>query len=270
MFASKEVFELKKVSSVIAGRSPWLLLESDTIRDIVPAIADQTVITWGLRKKIGDTLLYQAESGNLVKVVLMAGIENSIFQGSLLVDEDQLKKHFPAGATPDLMLINGPGELQAPIAERLEYLLGNYGLSAIPAQYRLAAFNRVENTYLSVFMILGGLGVIIGIFGLGIVLLKTTYERKREIAVYQAIGIPNRTLKKLLVYEYLAILFMGSFAGIISAIYGLIPILDNPEQLPLLQLSVIMAVIWLTGIIWILLPTRKILSGNLITLLREE
>jgi ABC-type antimicrobial peptide transport system permease subunit len=119
-------------------------------------------------------------------------------------------------------------------------------------------------------MILGGLGVIIGIFGLGIVLLKTTYERKREIAVYQAIGIPNRTLKKLLVYEYLAILFMGSFAGIISAIYGLIPILDNPEQLPLLQLSVIMAVIWLTGIIWILLPTRKILSGNLITLLREE
>jgi ABC-type antimicrobial peptide transport system permease subunit len=56
------------------------------------------------------------------------------------------------------------------------------------AAERLQSFNEVENTYLDVFTLLGGLGVILGVAGLGILLLRNVRDRKGEIATCLAIG----------------------------------------------------------------------------------
>lgn len=42
---------------------PWMSLKKQLPGGLVPAIADQTVIQWGLMMKVGDTLLYQQETG---------------------------------------------------------------------------------------------------------------------------------------------------------------------------------------------------------------
>ena len=53
---------------------------------------------------------------------------------------------------------------------------------------RLAEFHRVENTYLSTFQALGGLGLLLGTVGLGAVLLRNALERRRELALLEAVG----------------------------------------------------------------------------------
>ena len=53
----------------------------------------------------------------------------------------------------------------------------DFGADATGTAERLAQFHRVENTYLSTFQALGGLGLILGTMGLATVLLRNVLER---------------------------------------------------------------------------------------------
>lgn len=85
-------------------------------------------------------------------------------------------RQFPAIAGWRVFLIYGPLEAAGP----LEEALSNYGFDAQPAAERLAAYHRVENTYLSTFQALGGFGLL-GTLGLAaVLLLRNALERRRS------------------------------------------------------------------------------------------
>ena len=48
---------------------------------------------------------------------------------------------------------------------------------------RLQDLQRVENTYLSIFQGLGGLGLLLGTAGLAVVIARNVMERAREFAL---------------------------------------------------------------------------------------
>ena len=77
----------------------------------------------------------------------------------------------------------------------IEDALTDFGADAIGTAERLAAFHRVENTYLSTFQTLGGLGLLLGTVGLATVLLRNALERRRELALLGAVGLPARPLR---------------------------------------------------------------------------
>ena len=58
---------------------------------------------------------------------------------------------------------------RAQVAPALEGTLGDYGFDAETSDQRLAAFFAVQNTYLSTFQSLGGLGLLLGTFALAAV-----------------------------------------------------------------------------------------------------
>ncbi|MFH1937138.1 MAG: ABC transporter permease, partial [Bacteroidota bacterium] len=154
-FDSLGAFRLVNTLPDVDQEHPWLTLRREISPGVIPAFADQTVITWGLRKKVGDTLLYHNETGEELHVILMGGLDNSIFQGHILVSDSLLKNRFPSISGTRIMLVDGPFASRKEIADRLQELFLDYGLVAVPVSDRLAEFNSVENTYLSVFMILG-------------------------------------------------------------------------------------------------------------------
>ncbi len=262
-------FENLDVSS--SKEHPWLELNKQLAPGIIPAYADQTVITWGMQKKIGDTLLYTDESGKQLKVKLMGGLGNSVFQGNILISAELFRQYFPSVGGSKTMLVSGDFIHQTEISQRLEYLLQDYGMVVTPASEKLAQFNSVENTYLTVFMMLGGLGIIIGTIGLGIVLLRNLNERKREIALYQAIGFKRNYIFKLIFIENLFILFAGIGIGTLSALAGILPSFFSPTfQLPSTFLIIIILIILLNGLLWIYYPVKSALRKNLIEALRKE
>jgi len=224
-----------------------------------------------MQKKIGDTLLYTDESGKQLKIKLMGGLGNSVFQGNILISAELFRQYFPSVGGSKTMLVSGDFIHQTEISQRLEYLFQDYGLVVTPASEKLAQFNSVENTYLTVFMMLGGLGIIIGTIGLGIVLLRNLTERKREIALYQAIGFKRNYIFKLIFTENLFILFAGIGIGTLSAFAGILPSFFSPTfQLPSTFLLFIILIILLNGLVWIYFPIKSALRKNLVEALRKE
>jgi putative ABC transport system permease protein len=271
LFNSSKSFTFKQLINDAQVESPWLYLEKTLDDHVIAAYADQSVITWGLKKEIGDTLMYKSESGQEIKIVLAGGLENSIFQGNLLLSDSLLIQFFPSSATSNLMLIDGPQLTNSLVADTLEYLFRDMGMVVIPTADKLNSFNQVENTYLSVFIILGGLGVVLGVFGLGIILLKDTYERRRELALYQAIGINKKLIFKLLTLEYFFLLMLGTGLGLIASLAGILllpgaSILTMPWGIIIL----IMLLVYIAGMAWIFIPARQMIRQNLITNLRME
>ena len=270
-FDALGAFRLVNALSEVDPDHPWLTLSREISPGVIPAFADQTVITWGLRKKVGDTLQYLDEAGKELRVKLMGGLDNSIFQGYILISDSLLKNRFPSISGTRIMLVDGPFAGQKEIANRLQELFVDYGLVAVPASDRLAEFNSVENTYLSVFMLLGALGVLIGTIGFGIILWRNNLERARELALYTALGFRKKFIRNMLMIEYLLILLAGMFLGIIGAVAGILPSLISPAyQMPGGFLLVILLVIWISGAVWILIPAQHVFKRDLTQILREE
>jgi ABC-type antimicrobial peptide transport system permease subunit len=250
---------------------PWTGLIRDCGKGIIPAFADQSVITWGLGKKIGDTVVYYDESGNPLYLKLVGGLENSLFQGSILIADSLFQIFFPSVRGSNVMLVDGPATAAQNIRDRLETLFIDFGMVVSLAADKLAAFQSVQNTYLSVFMILGGLGILIGTIGFGFLILRNILERRTELALMSAIGFRRKDIFRMLLAENFLILLAGMSTGLIAAFAGIIPELFSPEyQIPFLFLTGVLLVIGISSFFWIWFPARNILKKNLIRILQEE
>ena len=74
---------------------------------------------------------------------------------------------------------------------------------------RLAEFHRVENTYISTFQTLGGLGLLVGTIGLAAVLLRNVLERRRELALLGAVGYRRAHVFAIVLAENVLLLVWG-------------------------------------------------------------
>ncbi len=270
-FTARNAFSFAGILKGVDPGDPWTELRKTYDVGVIPAFADQTVITWSLKKKIGDTLRYLNEEGDLLKLVLAAGLDNSIFQGNILIGREHFAKNFPSAGGASVMLLDvPPGRMEA-VSGELERGLNDYGIELTSTSRRLARFNAVQNTYLAVFMVLGGLGVIIGTIGLGIVIARNLLERKEELALLAAVGFSRKHLGRLVMAENLLLLATGLVVGILAAFIGILPSLLSPAFA--LQGSF---VIWLvvgvllSGLVWVWLPVRSMLGRPLAMSLRNE
>jgi ABC-type antimicrobial peptide transport system permease subunit len=239
--------------------------------DEVPAIGDENSILWALGKKVGDTLDYKDERGRLFRLRLVGSVANSVLQGNLIIDEAEFLKRFPGESGYRMFLIDAPSNSTTLVATALTRALQDAGLELTPAVERLNAFNAVQNTYLSTFQVLGGLGLLLGSAGLGIVVLRNIQERRGELALLLAVGFRRRTLRWLVLSEHGALLGLGLAVGTGAAVVAVTPALLSPAaQIPYGTLALTLAGILLNGLAWAWVATRLALRGRLLDALRNE
>jgi ABC-type antimicrobial peptide transport system permease subunit len=249
---------------------PWQCLDMTTTNGI-PAIADQTVIEWGLGKSVGDTLDYVDEHGATFTVVLAAGLENSILQGNVLIAEQEFMRRFPSAGGTQVLLVDAPPTRASDFAHTLQTQLQDLGIEVQSAADRLALFTTVQNTYLAVFLALGGLGVLLGSIGIGVVVMRNALERRGELAALRAIGFSRRRIARLLVEEHALLLALGLACGVIAALVAVLPAIRSPGfAVPYGALLLALAAILANGMIWILAAARTAVRGDLIAALRDE
>jgi ABC-type antimicrobial peptide transport system permease subunit len=202
---------------------------------------------------------------------LIAGLANSVFQGNVIISEKDFLKKYPSVNGHRLFLIDTDGTEANRAAGRLSWALADLGFDVTPTSKRLMAFNAVENTYLSIFLILGGFGVVLGTLGIGIVVFRSTMERRQELALMRAVGLSHRTLKTLMIKEHLFLLTMGALCGAAASFFAALPVWLAPgSQAPVLTIMVIFILVIGSGALWTILATRMVLSQNLISALQTE
>jgi len=252
---------------------PWQLLNRKykSKEIIIPAIADQSTIQWALDKKVGDTLDYMDENGNRFRIQLVGGLANSILQGNIIIAEEEFIQRYPSEVGYRLLLIDATEERLKEVSQTLERAGRNYGLELTPATERLAAFYAVENTYLEIFQLLGGLGMLLGSVGLALVVIRNVMERRGELAMLRAVGMERGDLVKLLLYEHWWLLVMGLLCGVFSALVAVLPALrSGGNAVPYVELGVTLLLLFGNGLVWIWLAAKLALRGDLLVALRNE
>lgn len=271
LLAERGAFTFASLAKGLSATQPWLRLKDAAAPDEVPAIGDAASITYALGKKVGDTLDYTDEHGRTFKLRLVGALANSILQGSLVIDEAEFVRRFPASVGYRFFLVDVPPGKADAVAAELTRGLRDLGLELTPAPERLAAFNAVQNTYLGTFQVLGGLGLLLGSVGLGVVVLRNVLERRGELALLLAVGFRRRALRTLVLSEHVALLLAGLGVGVIAALVAVLPtVLGGAGDLPYRSLGLTLLAILLNGAAWAWLAGEIALRGRLLPALRND
>jgi len=228
--------------------NPWTLLDRPA-SPAIPLFADDHTAQWILQKSIGDEWELIDETGAPFKVRLVGMLQSSIFQSELLLSARHFQRLFPSRAGFGFFLIDAPPGEAVMVRQTLEGFLGeSFGFHVTSAAERLASFQAVENTYLSTFQALGGIGLLLGVVGLAIVLLRNFQERLGEWALLQALGYARRDLGWLALVEQGMLLMLGMSVGLVSAVVAVGPLwATQAGQLPWRQMLLLAVLLPLVG-----------------------
>ena len=232
-------------------KNPWELLNQNIEEGVVPVIGDYNSVLWILHLGLGKDLIIQNESGQELRLRFVGLLQSSIFQSELLMSETNFTKHFSSQSGYGYFLIQTPNSNRnvEKVAHILEEKLGDYGFDATNTTEKLANYRAVENTYLSTFQTLGGLGLLLGTFGLGILLLRNTIERRGELAMLRAVGFRQSTLSTMILAENAFLLVVGILIGTSSALTAIAPhLIKSGTEVPWISLVVTLILVFSVGI----------------------
>lgn len=252
--------------------SPWMSLEQKLPGGIIPAIADETVIKWGLGMEVGDTLEYTDGRGEEMRLLLIGGLAPSIFQGRVIISDKYFLKHYPSSSGSGVFLVEGNVSDTARVREELELGMRDMGWSMTYAPRRLAEFNSVTNTYLSIFMVLGAIGLLLGTVGLAVILYRSVLERREELAVLRATGFSIGKIRGLMIREYTGLFMAGTLTGFIAALIGTLPsILSAHTEVSFTTIGLVLLTMLINGLFWTwLLSGVAIRNRSIYDALRNE
>ncbi len=258
-------------------QNPWLLLEQKLPDDadgtpVLPAVLDFNTAEYSLHKgQIGAPLEIEDGHGRPVRLQFVGLLKNSIFQGDVLISESALLAHFPQVNGYRFFLVDTHDEGSTAVRRSLESSLGDYGFDAESSDERLAGFFAVQNTYLSTFQSLGGLGLLLGTLGLATVQLRSVLERRGELALMRAAGFRRALLARLVMIENSLLLVGGLVVGVIAALVAVVPFwLGGGASVPWLALALTLATVLAVGLLAGLVAVRATLRAELLPALREE
>ena len=187
---------------------------------VYPALVDETVLTWSLGMKLGDTLYYTGDRGQTVAIQLAGTLPNTIFQGNILIDKQFFAEIWDQTTGSEVFLLKtGESETEA-VKTLLSQALNEYGVRVTTTNERLKQFNSVTDTYLTIFMTLGGIGLLLGMMSFIIVVRKSLALRRREIDLYRTLGFTNGKIEQTLYNENRIVPLYAIITGVLSSLAG--------------------------------------------------
>jgi len=251
--------------------NPWLLLESRLNDRAIPAITDANSMTYVLHRKLGEDIMIEPAGGPPIHLRMVAALSDSIFQGELLISEGNFLRLFPDVPGYRFFLIESSPAKAAGVTAALESALSDYGFDVTSTADRLAAYHRVENTYISTFQTLGALGLVLGTVGLAAVLARNVLERRRELALLAAVGYRRASLAGMIIAENALVLAAGLAIGTVCALVAIVPALaSRGGHVAALSMAVWLAVILATGLAAVVLSSLLMMRLPLLPALRSE
>src|SRR5713101_6693265 len=151
----------------------------------------------------------------------------------MLMSDANFLKLFPEEEGYRFLLIDAARDRAVQVAAAIDRGAEDLGATVEPTDKRLAEFHTVENTYLSTFQTLGGLGLLVGTVGLSAVLLRNVLERRRELALLCACGYRRAHIFTIVVAENVVLLGWGLTIGTACALVAIAPaVRDRGGRIP--------------------------------------
>lgn len=257
--------------------NPWLLLNqplppTDAGQPVTPIVLDAATATYSLHLSgVGARYVLADGRGHARTFEVVGLLANSLFQGAVLMSEPAFTQNFPDEGGYRFFLIEAPAAEVPQVSAALGNALGEpFGFDVQSAAERLEAFLAVQNTYLSTFQSLGGLGLLLGTFGLATVQLRNVLERRSELALMRAAGFRRGQLARLVMWENAALLLGGLGVGVVAAVVAVAPHLGSDASIPWRSLAATLGLVAAVGLAAGLAAVRAVLRAPLLDALRGE
>lgn len=257
----------------------WKLLSTPREDGLIPVLGDMNTLMFSLKKGPGATIELP---GRDEKLVVTGMFDSSVFQGVLLMSDANFQRLFPEqsgyryfllGATAERLNARGAltREEVALLSRTLESGLTQYGFDAERVVDRIAGFLIVQNTYLSTFQSLGGLGLLLGTLGLATVMLRNVVERRAEFALLRAVGFRRSSVSVLVLTENTLLLTWGLLSGTGCALLAMLPHLKSAgADTPWTSGAGLLGLVFVTGTVAALIAVREASRAEVVSTLRGE
>jgi putative ABC transport system permease protein len=246
---------------VIGAPASWLKLDAQS-DGTIPAAVDANTLTYVLHKRVGDEMTV----GD-VRLKFVRTLHDTVFQSEIIISDSDFQRAFPEEQGFRVFLVDAPAGTDA----QLEISLADYGFDATSVADRIAAFHRVENTYLSTFQSLGSLGLLLGTVGLAAVLLRNVLERRRELALLRATGYSTQNLSTMILAENAFLLISGLIAGAVCACIAVLPtVIQRGGTPPWIALAFLVIAVLVVGLGTSLLAVKTAVRSSILNGLRSE
>lgn len=219
-----------EAATVDEAADPWQLLKKqlpvgEDGAPVVPVVLDANTAMYSLKLGVGGELPITDDFNHTVRLHVVGLLKNSIFQGDVLMARDAFKTQFPYVSGSRFFLIDSGSDAAGAteVARALSGGLKDYGLATQTTADRLEGFLAVQNTYISTFLTLGGLGLLLGTFGVATVQIRNVFERRAELAVLRATGFRRGRLARLVLLENLFLLLAGLIIGAVCGLVSIFP-----------------------------------------------
>lgn len=252
--------------------SGWHALEqaaSGSDNDPIPVVLDMNTAAWSLHQGASIGAISKVQFEDRVFYFKTVGLlSNSVMQGKLLISEFNFTQVFPEISGYRYFLIHDEDRPTTEIAAALENGWSDQGLDVTSSAETLSKLLAVQNTYISAFQAIGALGLLLGTIGLAVVQVRSVLERRRELALMQAIGFSRSRISRLLLSEASLLLLGGLSIGVLAAIVAVVPyMLSGNSQTglsePLIMLGIVLVVGWIASLIAVIIALRQPVLENL-------
>jgi putative ABC transport system permease protein len=258
--------------------NPWQLLSQELHSDeangqIIPVILDRNTALYSfhLQGRVGEEFEFDYGEQRRLRFRTVGLLANSTLQGALLISEQQLVRHFPEVAGYRFFLLDVPPDREEAVTAALERGLRDEGLYVQDSRVVLQQLLAVQNTYLSTFQALGGLGLLLGTAGLAAVQFRSVLERRGELALMMSFGFARSRLAQLVMLEHVTLLTCGLAMGVFAALVVVLPHwMAGGAAAPWLSLSAMLAAIFIVGLASGWWAVRQSLATPLLEALRGE
>ncbi|HXD86846.1 MAG TPA: FtsX-like permease family protein [Urbifossiella sp.] len=250
--------------------NPWRLLQTADPDAAVPVFCENNTAMWMLKTGVGGIIKVPDDSGAEIALRIVGTFSDSPFQSELVMADANFVRLFPKQDGYRVFLIRVPPAERAETARKLEVGLRRNGLIVTPTRQRVAEYQAVIGAYLSTFQLLGGFGLLLGVFGLAVVVLRNVWERLGELALLRAMGYRTRALQFLVLAENALLLGAGLAAGVLTALASVAPHVAEGAAVPWARLAVLLGLAVAAGLSVASAAAAGILRVPLIPALRRE
>ncbi|VTS02452.1 FtsX-like permease family protein [Tuwongella immobilis] len=265
-------FQFSSVKWPESGKSdnPWTVLFTPTSDGAIPVFVEENTAMWQLKKGIGDRIEISDSQGKPRQLQIAGLLKDSVFQSELVMADVRFIELFPQEeGFLGFLASTPPGKEQA-IRELLQSALATQGAEIEFSQAKLASYLAVQNSYLTTFQILGGFGLLLGVIGMAIILLRGIWERRKELALLQATGYRPGDLRHLVFAENCLLLTVGLGIGLLAAAGSIAPHLAAGNRVPWMLLGGMLSAVVAVGLLTTAMALRSTTRVPIITALRRE
>ncbi|MCE9564862.1 MAG: FtsX-like permease family protein [Planctomycetes bacterium] len=263
-------FYMTEASTPEEKANPWLLLKKPIAGGAIPVFCEQNTAQWMLKTAVGGDIKMAGDDANELTFRIVGTFADSPFQSELVMSDESFAGAFPKTGGYRVFLIRTPAEKEKDVATILAKAFRPNGMIVTSTREKVAEYQAVIGAYLSTFQLLGGLGLLLGVMGLAVVVLRGVWERVGELALLRAVGYRTRQLQFLVLAENALLLVVGLSIGVVAALISVAPHVVAGADVPWGRLAAILGLVFIVGLGVAFSATAGILRVPVIPALRRE